>query len=281
MDSQSVTRAQRMVMEDTVSISGDAESVTILDRVSGNVNIKLPRNTWLKGPNWRMELDGNLELVKQANLVRLFGNIGIVRGNYDLMGRRFNIKEGRLTFKGEEEFNPEIVLEAELEMRTGNRDRKLLVLYLSGEIKNPVYRFTLDGREISEADAVSYVVTGRSVDELSFGEQTGLNESSLATDLTSGLLTRQLNEQIGEDLNLDYLELKGSNNWQSATFVVGKYLTNELFVSYQREFGDSGNQDVAPELVTVEYEVTRNIYLQLIEGDSKARGVDIIFKVER
>jgi len=63
--------------------------------------------------------------------------------------------------------------------------------------------------------------------------------------------------------------------------LVGKYLTNELFISYQREFGDTNDRDVAPELVTIEYEITRNIYLQLIEGDSRARGADMIFKVEK
>ena len=280
-DPQSVSIAKESTIEDTISINGSAESSKFLNNVSGNLTITLPRNTWLKGLNWRIELDGKLDLVKQGKDFRLFGSIGIVRGNYDLLGRRFNIREGRLNFKGETEFNPDIVLEAELEMRTSSRDKKLLVLYLSGEVLNPVYRFTLDGREISEADAVSYVVTGRSIDDLSFGEQAGLDESSLATDLTSGLLTRQLNKQIGQDLNLDYLELKGKNNWQSATFVVGKYLTNELFISYQREFGDTDDNDIAPELVTVEYEITRNIYLQVIEGDSRARGADIIFKVER
>jgi autotransporter translocation and assembly factor TamB len=271
---------ERVIEDKTVNKESDGRT-KFLNNLSGNLTISLPRNTWLKGLNWRMELDGNLDLVKEGKDFELFGSIGIVRGNYDLLGRRFNIKEGRLTFKGGKEFNPEIILEAELELRTSSREKKLLVLFLSGEVLKPAYRFTLDGREIPEADAVSYVVTGRSMDELSYGEQADFDQSSVATDFASGLLTRQLNKQIGQELNLDYLELKGKDNWQSATFVVGKYLTNELFVSYEREFGDSDNNDIAPETVTVEYEITRNVYLQIIEGDSKARGVDAIFKVEK
>jgi translocation and assembly module TamB len=280
-DTMAVTNLVERVIEDKNVIKESDETTKFLNNLSGKLTISLPRNTWLKGPNWRMELDGNLDLVKEGKDFELFGSISIVRGNYDLMGRRFNFREGRLTFKGGKEFNPEIVLEAALELRTSSREKKVLVLFLSGEILQPAYRFTLDGRDIPEADAVSYVVTGRSMDELSYGEQAGFDQSSVATDLASGLLTRQLNKQIGQELNLDYLELKGKNNWQSATFVVGKYITNELFVSYEREFGNSDDNDIAPETITVEYEITRMIYLQLIEGNSKERGVDVIFKVEK
>ncbi|UCF62876.1 MAG: translocation/assembly module TamB domain-containing protein [bacterium] len=273
---------------DTVIVKGgipdtdvDRSPSKILNRLSGNLSVLIPRNTWIKGVNWRIELDGNLDLIKEGRDFELFGRIGIVRGDYDFLGKRFKIRQGRLDFKGGREINPEISLEAELELRTGDREKRLMRLFVSGEMKSPVFRFTLDGREITQADAVSYVVTGRSIDELSYGEQAGLEENTIATDLTSGLLSRQLNQQLGQELNVDYMEIKGKDNWQSATFVVGKYLTNELFVSYQREFGDSNDDDIAPETVTVEYEITRNIFLQVIEGDSKARGFDLIFKVDK
>jgi len=139
-------------------------------------------------------------------------------------------------------------------------------------------RFTLDGSDIPKADAVSYMIFGKSTEELSFGEQAGMERSTMALDVATSLLSTQLSKSLGQELQLDYLEIKGKDNWQSATFVVGKYITNELFISYQREFGDSNDDDIAPETVTVEYELTRNIFLQLIEGDSKARGADVIFK---
>jgi len=33
------------------------------------------------------------------------------------------------------------------------------------------------------------------------------------------------------------IEVKGEENWQQATFAVGKYLTNDLFLRYQKEIG--------------------------------------------
>ena len=40
------------------------------------------------------------------------------------------------------------------------------------------------------------------------------------------------------------------------------------------------DNDIARELVTLEYEILRFLFLQLIEGDSRESGADVIFKFE-
>jgi translocation and assembly module TamB len=273
---------QKLEVQDSLVKNLDINTTSPrFNRLKTNVNILIPRNSWLKGPNLLMELDGNIELIKREDYFQLFGRIGIVQGHYTVIGKRFNIIEGNITFKGGKELNPELVLVAEYEIRTSSGDKKILRLYLSGELKKLDYRFTLDGSNITEIDAVSYIAFGKSNDELTFGEQAGMEKGALALDFASSMLSTELSKSIGQGLQLDYLEIKGKDNWQSATFVVGKYITNELFISYQREFGDTRDNDIAPETVTVEYELTRNIYFQLIEGDSKAKGVDVIFKIEQ
>jgi autotransporter translocation and assembly factor TamB len=264
----------------TESAENQGKTPAFFERLTGRLKLSIPRNTWLKGPNILMELEGNLDLVKQETYFELFGQIGIVRGHYTLIGKRFNILEGNLKFKGGKELNPDIVLTAEYEIRTATKEKKALRLFISGSVDNPSFRFTLDGSDITRADAVSYIAFGKSTEELSFGEQAGMERSALAMDFATSVLSKELSKSLGQELQLDYLEIKGKDNWESATFVVGKYITNELFVSYQREFGDTKDNDIAPETVTVEYELTRNIFFQLIEGDSKAKGVDVIFKLE-
>ena len=265
----------------TVIVNQPKPQPNFIEKLKGTMKISLPRNTWLKGPNYLIELEGDLDLVKEGSYFELFGTIAIVRGNYNLIGRRFVIDEGRLIFGGGMELNPQIILEAKYEFRGTDKKRNTLVLNLSGEFQKPDLYFMLNGKEISQIDAVSYIMYGLSVEEIGFGQQAGLADGLIAMNMASSLVSRRLSKSVGQNLKLDYIELKAKDNWQSATFLVGKYITNELFVSYQREFGETNDNDVAPETITVEYELTKNIYLQLIEGDSKAKGVDLIFKIDQ
>ncbi len=265
----------------TMIVTKPKPQSNFIEKLKGTMELSLPRNTWLRGSNYLIELEGDLDLVKEESYFELFGTIAIVRGNYNLIGRRFFVNEGRLKFEGGKEFNPQIILEASYEFRGTDKKKNILVLNLSGELQNPDLNFILNGKEISQIDAVSYIMYGLSIEEIGHGQQAGLSNGLFAMDMASRLVSTRLSKSVGKDLNLDYIELRAKDNWQSATFLVGKYITNELFVSYQREFGETNDNDLAPETITVEYELTRNIYLQLIEGDSKAKGVDLIFKIDR
>jgi translocation and assembly module TamB len=62
--------------------------------------------------------------------------------------------------------------------------------------------------------------------------------------------------------------------------VVGKYITNNLFVSYERNFGSAIEQDnqLAEYEMTLEYELFRYLFLQLTSSPIK-NGFDVVFKV--
>lgn len=260
-----------------------------MDRLQGKMNISFPRNTWIRSPDLRMELSGDLDIVKEGPEFEIFGSVSIVRGHYDLYGKRFNIKEGKLTFQGGPEMNPNIDLEAAYSFRTPSREKKTLTLIASGTALSPELSFQLDGQAISEGDAASYIVFGRSLNELTYGQRSGLvggsasgnGEGSFAKGVAANFLSNQLAKALGSELSLDVIEINASNDWQSASFVVGKYITNDLFVSYQRDVGEVQNNDVTPETVTLEYELTKRIFLQLIEGNSTDSGFDIFFKFQR
>ena len=93
----------------------------------------------------------------------------------------------------------------------------------------------------------------------------------------AGQITRRLQKK----LNLDIIEFKGEKDWRQATVVLGKYITNDLFLSYQREFSVGKTNEVVPEQVALEYEISRLLYLQATKGDDKATGFDLIWKFER
>ncbi len=228
----------------------------------------------------QMELYGNLDVVKNSDIFELFGSAGIHRGYYTLYGKRFAIKEGELTFSGGEEFNPLINLKAAYTFRDKNKNKKILTLIVGGPLNDPNIAFELDGSSIPEADAMAYLLFGQPFDELSYSNQAGVS-NAIPSRLLTGLISSQLSKSIGSALRLDMIEIDTGDSWQNTGFMVGKYITNNLFVTYQHRLGDDSNESVSPETITLEYELSRWLFLRLVQGSSKESGVDLIFKIEK
>lgn len=276
-DSTKVTSAARF--------NSQAVASEYYTNLRGTLKVEIPRNTWLRSPNMNVEISGSLDVVKNGPAFEIFGYIRTQRGNYDFYGKRFDIVSGTFTFQGGAEYNPKLQIEARHTLRTADKQKKTLTLQISGDALEPKLNFTIDNDAITEGDAISYLFFGRSLDELTHGKKAGAtgetDEAQVAQDLAAALLSAEISKALGKTFNLDVLEVKAQQSWQQASFVVGKYITNDLFVSYQKEFGDPKSNEVAPELITLEYEVTPFLFLQLINGDDKQTGYDIIFKFER
>jgi translocation and assembly module TamB len=235
----------------------------------------------------RAEIGGELEVVKEGEEFEVFGSIRVFRGNYDLYGKRFTIEQGTLTFNGGAEVNPTLEIDAVYVFRTPSREKKQLMLAITGEALTPVLEFSLDGAQISEGDALSYIIFGRNLSQLTSGQRSamaadGRSKEDVARGAITNLFAGRLSEALGSRLNLDVIEIDAQSDWKSASFVVGKYLTNDLFVSYQRGIGTTRDQDeLVPEIVTLEYELSRYIYLQLVAADARNSGFDVIVKYSR
>jgi translocation and assembly module TamB len=261
-------------------VDADKSAPSIIDRLSGRLLIEMPRNTWIKGPDMRFELSGRVEAVQDGPDFRLYGTVNVVRGQYNILGRRLTINHGTVTFTGQEELNPDIDVECQYEIREKDQDRKILQMYITGNLDSLSLSFAIDNSEIEQDDAVSYLLFGTSMDELSSGQQSGV-QGIIAMDMASSLASAQLSRLAGDQLALDYIEIYAKDNWQSATFVVGKYITDDIFMSYERDFEERTGSEIAHEKITVEYEFMRNFSIRLVTGSTSDRGVDLLFRLER
>ncbi|MBD3297804.1 MAG: AsmA family protein [candidate division Zixibacteria bacterium] len=257
-----------------------------LTNLRGRLTVRFPRNTWLRDDDMNIEIEGELDVIKQGEEFELFGTIEIVRGDYSLYGKKFTIEQGQLIFEGGETVNPRLSIDAVYVFRTPSRDKRELTLSIGGRAESPTLSFTLDGSQIEEGDAVSYIVFGRSIAELTSGQRSAISdEGSSQTQVAKGaiasLLAGQLTQTLGDEFNLDVIEINAQSDWQSASFVVGKYITTDLFVSYQRGLGSTREDDeIVPEIVTLEYELSRHLFFQLVAADARKSGFDVIVKFD-
>lgn len=269
-----------MVTDTTTQEKELRKTPSFMEHLSGSLKLEIPRNTWIKSDDMQMEIYGNLDVIKNNAYFELFGPLGVQRGFYTLYGKKMVIEEGDFTFTGGEEFNPILNVKANYVYRTPEREKKTLSLLVGGTLSDPDIRFEHERQEIPEADAIAYILFGQPFDQLNHGGQEGVSDA-MSSALLSNLVTSQLSKTLGKTLNLDMVEIDASDNWQNTTFVVGKYITNDLFVTYQRSFGETDENEISPETITLEYELTKRLSVRLLQGKVKESGVDLIIKLEK
>ncbi len=256
----------------------------IMKNLRGRLKVSFLNNIWINSKEMNIELGGDIEVIKNSPDFALAGNVKVIRGNYTVYGRRFNIVSGNVYFRGESELNPELAIVADYIMRTSSQEKKTLSIEITGNLQQPSIQFFLDDEEISEGDGVSYIVFGRSTAQLSSGEKSQINNSgqdNLATKILVSQIASQVTSVLQNRLNLDVVELRGNSNWREAEVVVGKYLTNDLFLSYQKELSFGGNNEVSAEKITLEYEIVPSLFLQGTQGDEENTGLDLIWKYQK
>ncbi|WP_282038703.1 translocation/assembly module TamB domain-containing protein [Saccharicrinis aurantiacus] len=268
---------ERGLRSDTASFSN---SDFVVQELFGSLKIIIPKNTWVKSDVLKLEINGDIDVVKTGRFFELFGYIQVSRGSYYLYGRRFNLEGGEINFTGGETFEPSLNLKAEYVFRGADKDVQTLTLNILGTVVEPELSFLIDGRSITESDAISYIIYNRSSDEIGYDNQKGL-ASAVSSGIMTKMVSSQLSKTLGNQLNLDMIELNTEDNFQSMDFVVGKYITKDLFMKYQRGFGENNNNEITPESVTLEYEVIDNLYFQVQSGSSKTSGIDVTLKFEK
>jgi len=250
-----------------------------LSNLQGKVKIKIPRNMWIKNDDMRLELSGDIELIKNLNFFEIFGDINVVRGQYDLLGKIFILKSGIITFEGGEEMNPRLDMEAHYNFRDTERESRTIKLLIGGNMYSPEFKFKYDDQEISEGDAISYIVFGASLSALGEIESQSSSAGDLAKMAAASLLSSQLTKLLGNTLNMDFVEYRNSSSFDNASLTVGKYLTNKLFISYEQNIGKLENDDTDRYNLRLEYEFLKYLFFEL-NSSSRSNGLDLIFKFD-
>jgi translocation and assembly module TamB len=278
-----------LVLATAPPASSPAESTAVVKRKSeflrdarGSIRVTIPRNTWIYSSAVNVEILGAVDVLKTGPDVELFGLVEVKRGTCSILGKWFRILEGKVEFKGGPKVDPTLAMTLLYDFRDPDREKQELRLDVSGEASTPDLRFTIDGKEISQADALSYVLFGQSQDELTVSQQSSMGEEGdkMARNLAADVLAAQMSNTLARGVGLDVVELKGDENWSKASLTAGKYVSQDLYLSYELGFGDYDSNETAPESFTAEYELVRSLFLQLVSGNEQKSGVDLIWKID-
>ncbi len=244
--------------------SGDEESY--FDKnVALDLKVHMSRNNWVRGQGANVELRGDLDIRKEFHdPVRIVGNISVVRGTYENFGKVFRIEDGNVSFSGGEEINPFLDITALYRVSNIN-----IYINIGGRASEPKIELTSDPA-MSETDIISYLVFGASSSDISSGERSAV--SGVASGIAGGIAASQLESLMGGAVSLDVVSISGSN------VEVGKYLTEDLYIAYERGTTDSiiDSNNITYNKVLVEYHLFNNVTLDAEVGGENP-GADLFY----
>jgi autotransporter translocation and assembly factor TamB len=233
-----------------------------------DIRVDMPRNAWVQGPGTAIEMSGDMRITKELEQPFILnGGISIDRGFASVFGKRFVMKEGRVTFTGSPEINPLLDIAV-----THTVSNYLVEIRVGGKATTPEISFS-SIPELQQSDILSLLIVGKTMDRLTTSEQEGL--SSQLGGAAGSVVAGQLQGVIGGALGLDTLTIGAGESFGSGSVSIGQYVTQDIFLSYEVGLGKStGNR------VGVEYSINPRLKLKGSTSDNGTSAVDFLWRLD-
>jgi autotransporter translocation and assembly factor TamB len=275
---------QREAEREEFIYTGKGEIDNFIEYVEMKLNIDIPKDSWVKGSGANIEVEGKIEInknLKEPYIVT--GNIDVVRGEYQFMGKLFVIQGGTVSFRGKEIINPFIDVRALYEI-----SRIEVYINITGTAEKPKIKLS-SNPPLEENEIVSYLVFGTSSDTLGTDDRVAFQEK--AGEFLGAMAVDEIRDMFGDQFAVDILTIKGGQTGFGETGIeVGKYVTEDLYVGYerysyerffyQRYFFSPGVQSsiITANRAVIEYRIFDFLTVESKIGDET--GADLFFNFD-
>ena len=219
---------QREAEREEFVYTDEGEIDYFIEYVRMKLEIDIPKDSWVKGSGANIEVEGKLEINKELKEPYIVtGNIDVVRGDYQFMGKLFVIESGTVSFKGKEIINPFIDVRALYEISSIE-----VYINITGTAEKPKIQLSSDP-PLDENEIVSYLVFGTSSDTLGTDDRVAFQEK--AGEFLGAMAVDEIRDMFGDQFAVDVITIKGGQTGFGETGLeVGKYVTEDLYVGYER-----------------------------------------------
>ena len=237
-----------------------------LERLRSRIRVELGDNVRVNSFGLNATLAGEVTVITQpGDVVRGDGAIRVVEGEYKAFGQFVRITRGVLSFDMAPLNDPTLDLVAEREIR---REDIVVSINVRGTLASPFITLSSDP-PMSQNEALSYLLTGRSINTLQSGEAATIDSAAQSLALSGGGL---LLGGIGSRVGLDEVTVEQTGE-DDAAVVLGKYLSPNLFVSYGISIAEAINT------IKLRYTLNKNWSLKAEAG--LEQSADVEYRIER
>lgn len=233
-----------------------------------DVQLQLPRNVWVRGHGTAIELNGVLTVAKELGApFVLRGTVETVRGFTSFYSGKFVLEQGRVTFTGSPGIDPALDVTV-----TRAVAGYVVAVNVIGRAKSPQLRLS-STPDLPQADIVTLLVVGKTTDHLTASERSGLSDR--AQQIVGNVPASDLERLLARPLGLDTLDIQTGDKLGSGKVSVGRYVTQDIFLSYERRRGEEGGNKVG-----IEYSINHHLKVKGSSSDTGDSAVDVLWRID-
>jgi translocation and assembly module TamB len=224
-----------------------------------NITVSLGDEVNLTGFGLVAKVTGNLDVRERPGTETVGSGDINVTGTYQAYGQDLTIRQGQLLYASTPLDNPRLRIEA-----TRTVDDVIAGLRIRGSAQSPELT-VFSEPPMGQASALSYIVTGKPLDEIGSGEGEG-DAVQAATRSLGAAAGGLLAKNVGRRLGADELSVKDDAMLGGAALTVGQYLSPRVYLSYGVGLFEPG------EVITLRYKLSRDLSVQAQRGPEDTRA---------
>lgn len=200
-------------------------------------------NVWIRNDLANIELAGKVGVSYEGGPLLLSGNLEVKQGMFYYLYKSFEVLEGKFDFNESPEINPNIDVKAITLISSGSNgtnEQDTVFLEVSGTMKVP--KFDIYSKPaLSKAEIMTLLSLNVGWEDLASVKSL---EQSVGTAF-SYWVRQTLNRRLKEEFGIDVLEMQGGSGHYE--FIVGKYVTDKLFVKARTDIQSYGKSEIQAE----------------------------------
>ncbi len=236
-----------------------------LNDISLDLIVESPGRIFLRGRGLESEWEGNIHLTGSAGSPNISGRFSIVRGRFNLFGRRFDLKNGTVILDGYSASSAH--LNALAEAKTSDLTARLDV---AGSLANPVFTLSSDPSMPSD-EILARLLFGRDLSKITPIQALSLADAAMTlAGKGEGL---DIMGRARKLLGVDNIEVNMSDtDTRYPTIGIGKYLGEKVFLQVERGVHPKSSK------ASVEVEITPELSLESEVGADSEGGIGVIWR---
>lgn len=252
------------VSDDEVIISDDTSNAKKKSfKTQGTINLSIGDDADFIGYGLKTNLDGKLKITLNPDQQPVgHGVLNMKNAVYSIFGQILNINHGKFIFSGPLD-DPSLDVQIQRIV-----DDVTVSMLITGKANDPSSKLT-SSPPLTEANKLSYLLTGRAINDLNSVEGNDLSNAALLLGLDRSSSAIQ---EIGTKFGFDNVSIEaGDEELQSTSLLLGKYLSPKLYISYAKDLYSTLGA------IQVNYSLTNNISVEVESGTEQT--VDLTYSI--
>jgi translocation and assembly module TamB len=252
--------------ERIVGVADIDDSSSQPQRITSKIKVEMGESVRVEAYGLKARLGGDVTVSTEPNdVARGDGTIKVEEGQYKAFGQDVTITRGLLSYRNTPLNEPQLDLVAERKIKDSDIT---VAINVRGTLDKPYIAITSTPAMPSN-EALSYLLTGRSIDTLQTSEAANVNQTAEDLAVSGGGL---LLGGLGTRLGLDEVSVEKTGE-DDTSIVLGKALSPKLFVSY--------GVSIAEAINTIKLRYTLNKRWSLKAESGLDQSADVEYRIEQ